>query len=86
MMKASSTIDGRYQSPWLGDEFSTNHRANSEAVVAAVVVIPVSIATVEAQAVGVLPTTSAKRTRPIATDIAYVLDTATVTEASSREE
>ena len=63
-----------------------SHRTNCVAVAAGVEAIPASIVTAKAQVVGVLPIKSVKRTRPIDTAIAYVFDTAIVTEASSREE
>ena len=63
----------------------TKDTADGVAVVAVVVVLPIHVATVEVQVVGVLPIISVKRTRPIVTVIAYVFDTAIVTVASSRE-
>lgn len=64
----------------------TNHRANSKTVIAVVVVLPTHVTIAEAQVVGALNITCAKRTTPIVAVTTYIAHATIVAVTSSREE
>ena len=63
-----------------------NQRTNREAVVAVIVVIPIHVATVEVQLIGVIHVVVVKRTTPIVTVTTHIVHTAIVTVTCSRKE
>ena len=64
----------------------TKDTADGVAVAAAVVVLPIHVATAEAQVAGVMNVATVERTRPIVTVAAHVVHAAIVAAATSRKE